>query len=53
MWIVRRSMCKMFLFYLIAVLNISWYGSRYLINIFDILTGMLAFHWIEEAWVDV
>jgi hypothetical protein len=46
-------MFKMFLVYFIAVLNISWYGWRYLINILDILTGMLAFHWIEEAWVDV
>jgi len=53
MWIVRRCMFKMFLFYFIAVLDISWYGLRYLINVFDILTGMLSFHWTEESSVDV
>jgi len=53
MWIVRRCVFKMFLFYFIAVLNISWFGSRYLINVFDILTGILSFHWIEESWFDV
>jgi hypothetical protein len=53
MRIVRRRLLKMVLFCVVAVLNISWYGLRYLINVFDILTGMIPFHWIEESLVDV